>query len=111
MATLSEALAFVEESGERYYEAELLRLQAEFQLQEGREAEAEASLHSALRVARRQKAKGWEVRAANTLARLWHKQGKGTEARQLLSPLYEWFDEGCGTPDLEEAAALLAPDA
>ncbi len=46
-------------------------------------------------------------RAVTRLARLWHSQGKTTEARDLLAPVYGWFTEGFDTADLKEAKALL----
>jgi predicted ATPase len=49
----------------------------------------------------------WELRASTCLARLWRDQGKRTEARDLLAPIYGWFTEGFDTPDLKEAKALL----
>jgi predicted ATPase len=67
----------------------------------------EASLRTAIEVARTQCAKGWELRAAGALARLWRDQGKRTEARDLLRPIYGWFTEGFDTLDLKEAKALL----
>ncbi len=48
-----------------------------------------------------------ELRTATSLARLWHSQGKITEARDLLAPVYGWFTEGFDTADLKEAKALL----
>jgi predicted ATPase len=69
--------------------------------------QAEACFHRALDVARRQQARAWELRAAMSLSRLWQQQGKGEEARDLLSPLYGWFTEGFETVDLQEAKALL----
>lgn len=30
-----------------------------------------------------------------------------TKASELLAPIYSWFPEGVGTPDWEEAKALL----
>ena len=45
--------------------------------------------------------------AAMSLARLWHKQGKSTEARELLAGIYGWFTEGLDTPDLIDAKTLL----
>ena len=42
-----------------------------------------------------------------SLARLWQKQGKGTQAHELLSGIYGWFTEGFETPDLIDAKALL----
>ena len=53
-------------------------------------------------------AKFWELRAAISLARLWHAQGKRDAARDLLAPIYGWFAEGFDTPVLKDAKALLA---
>jgi predicted ATPase len=47
------------------------------------------------------------LRAASSLARLWTEVGRRDEARNLLAPVYGWFTEGFGTPDLKEAKALL----
>ena len=58
-------------------------------------------------IARSQSARSLELRAALDLARLWHYQGKRTEARHLLAPIYGWFTEGFETPVLKEAKALL----
>ena len=109
LALLTEALAIVERTQERWFEAELHRLRAEALLAGSPRdvAEAEASLRRALAVAREQGAKFWELRAAITLARLWRDQGKRREARDLLAPVYGWFTEGFDTLDLKEAKALL----
>jgi predicted ATPase len=42
-----------------------------------------------------------------SLCRLWQRQGKRAEARELLAPIYGWFTEGFDTADLQEAKALL----
>ena len=42
-----------------------------------------------------------------SLALLWQQQGRTTEARDLLAPVYNWFTEGFDTTDLKEAKALL----
>jgi predicted ATPase len=34
-------------------------------------------------------------------------QGKRTDARDLLAPIYCWFTEGLDTPVLQEARALV----
>ena len=52
-------------------------------------------------------AKSWELRAAMSLARLWHNQGNCDEARDLLTPVYDWFRKGLDTLDLKEAKRLL----
>jgi predicted ATPase len=69
--------------------------------------EAEGCFWKALDTARRQQAKSLELRAAMSLSRLWRQQGKQEEAHQLLADIYGWFTEGFGTPDLQEAKALL----
>jgi class 3 adenylate cyclase/predicted ATPase len=106
-----EALAIMDETGERYYEAELYRLKGVLLLQEGaghKVSEVEASFLQALAVARHQQAKALELRAAMSLSRLWQQQGKQAEAREILEPIYGWFTEGFETADLQEAKALLA---
>ena len=86
---LAEARAIVDKTGERFWEAELHRLEGELTLQctlpspELSFAEAESSFHKALEVARRQEAKSLELRAATSLARLWQQQGKKAEAHQI----------------------------
>ena len=109
MAALEEALALTEQTGERYYEAELYRPKGERLLQHIAPdvSQAEACFHQALAIARRQQAKSLELRAAMSLARLWQCQGKRVEARQLLADVYGWFTEGFDTADLQEAKALL----
>ena len=106
-AVLRDALALVERTGIRYHAAELYRLEGE--LSRGRDDEhAEDCFLRALQVARVQEAKSFELRAALSLARLWQKQGRRAEARDLLAPVYGWFTEGFDTADLKEAKALLA---
>jgi predicted ATPase len=112
---LTEALAAVNATGERFYEAELYRLTGELTLQKLNDPgstfkggkEAEECFQKALNVARGQSAKSLELRAATSLARLWQSQGKETEARDLLAPVYDWFTEGFDTADLKDAKALL----
>jgi hypothetical protein len=58
-------------------------------------------------IAVEQEAKLWELRAAVRLARLRRDQGRHAEAYDLLAPVYGWFTEGFGTPDLKDAKALL----
>ena len=95
--------------GEHLWDAELARLRGEILLDqdEGRTEEPERLFHEALEIARRQEAKGWELRSATSLARLWQRQGKQAEARDVLQPVYGWFTEGFGTRDLKDAKALL----
>ena len=107
LRTLAEALTLVNETDERYYEAELYRLKGRLLLLQGDEDGAEASLHKAVEVAHRQQARLWELRAVIDLSRLWQKQGKTTEAQKKLEKIYDWFTEGFNTPDLMEANKML----
>jgi predicted ATPase len=108
---LAEALAFIHTSGERWWEAECHRLWGECllaQKEPKHEAgEVAARLQHALDIARHQHARSLELCAAMSLSRLWQRQGKREEARQLLAEVYDWFTEGFDTADLQEAKALL----
>jgi predicted ATPase len=73
----------------------------------GLRTEAETYFHRALNIARQQQAKSLELRAATSLSRLWQRQGRHAEARQLLAEIYDWFTEGFDTADLQETKALL----
>jgi predicted ATPase len=110
LATLAEALAVVERTGDRRDEAEIHRLKGEFLLRQAVPAapQAETCFRQALDVAHRQEAKALELRTAMSLSRLWQHQGKRAEAYELLAPIYSWFTEGLDTADLQEAKALLA---
>ncbi len=109
LRVIAEALDHVAQTGIVYYEAELHRLDAglRLRLDTPDEQRAEASFRRALETAGRQQAKSWELRAATSLARLWGKQGRRTEALELLAPVYGWFTEGFDTADLKDAKALL----
>ena len=70
-------------------------------------AKAEESFRTALAIARKQGTRGYELRAATSLARLWGEKSRRGEARELLAPVYGWFTEGFDTLDLKDARALL----
>jgi predicted ATPase len=112
LAGLAEAEALVDQTGEYLYLAELFRVKGEL-LQKavdgGRQTREtpEAYFLRALEITRQQQAKSLELRAAISLSRLWHRQGKRQAAHQLLAETYSWFTEGFDTADLQEAKALL----
>jgi class 3 adenylate cyclase/tetratricopeptide (TPR) repeat protein len=107
LVAIREGLERVEATGERQWESELYRLEGLALLRQNEVESGQAALHEALRVARQQQAKAWELRAATTLARFWGEQGRRAEARELLAPVYNWFAEGFDTADLKQAKALL----
>jgi class 3 adenylate cyclase/predicted ATPase len=104
-----EAIALIERSKERWYESEIHRIAGEVAWisSSSNAAKAEAFLQRALTIAREQQAKSWELRAALSMARLWHELGNQQQAHDLLAPVYGWFTEGFDTPDLKQAKTLL----
>ena len=100
-------MQIVEKKGERWLEAELYRHKGRLSVRCGYSETPEELYRKALSIAEEQEAKLWELRAATSLARLWGEQGRRTEARDLLAPVYGWFTEGFDTADLKEAKALL----
>jgi predicted ATPase len=106
---IAEALEFVARTGERDYEEEVHRVKGELLLARSPPdpAGAETSFRQALDIARQRSAKSFELRAAMSLARLWQRQGRERDARDLLAPVYDWFTEGFDTRDLRQAKALL----
>jgi class 3 adenylate cyclase/predicted ATPase len=106
---IREATTAVESTKEKLWETEIYRTAGEIALlsPESNATEAEANFARALRVARTQQAKSWELRAAMGMARLLHAEGKRYEARRVLASVYGWFTEGFDTLDLKEAESLL----
>jgi predicted ATPase len=109
LSTLTDEIARTPQAGKSFYEAELYRIRGDLllKLTAPDEVQAEGCFQNALKVAREQSAKSLELRAAMSLSRLWQRQGKTTEAQQLLKEIYGWFTEGFGTADLKEAKVLL----
>ena len=105
LATLTKALAAVERSGERHWQAELLRLQGDLAETVGPadEAEAESCYRRAIAIARDQGAKSLELRATMSLARLLERQGKLAMARDLVREIRGSFAEGPPTLDMHAA--------
>jgi predicted ATPase/DNA-binding winged helix-turn-helix (wHTH) protein len=110
LTALAEAMTLIAATEERWWEAEVYRLQGVLllQLPIPDVGQAEACFQQALDVARRQQAKALELRAALSLARLWQEQGQRTAARQLLAEISGWFTEGFDTADLQAAQTVLA---
>jgi class 3 adenylate cyclase/predicted ATPase len=109
LEAVAEALVEVKRTGERFYQAELIRVEGELRLmREKPEFEAsEDCFRRAILIARNQGAKSWEVRATTSLARLLAKRDRRVEARAMLAEIYGWFTEGFDTADLKDAKALL----
>ena len=110
MRCIGEAMTAVETTKEKWCEAEIHRTAGEIELTlpERDPAKAQAHFERAIAVSRAQKAKSWELRAATSSgSNCWGDQGKRHQARDFLSPIYDWFTEGFETLDLKEAKSLL----
>jgi len=109
LTAVAEGIAIAEETGERLYEARLLRLKGELllALDSANAAAAERCLRDAIEASSQQGTKSFQLRATTSLARLLAKQGNREEARAMLAQIYHWFTEGFNTADLKDAKALL----
>ncbi len=109
LRVIGEALERARTTGERVWEAELVRLEGELRLAAAPDdvAEAMECFRRAIEIARGQAARSWELRAASSLARLLVAAGRRDEARRTLAGVHDWFTEGFDTADLGEAKALL----
>ena len=107
LAMIEDSLANAERTGDCWHLADAHRIKGDLHKLAGDNAAAEAVYRRAMDIARAQMAKGWELRAATSLARLWQSQGKTQDANDVLQPVYDWFAEGLDTADLIEAKALL----
>ena len=106
---IDKAMTAMQTTKERWCEAEAHRVAGEITLKSPQRdmAKAQAHFEHSLAVARAQKAKSWELRAATSMARLLREQGRRQTAHDLLAPVYDWFTEGFDTNDLRNAKALL----
>lgn len=108
LEVLDESFAAVEDSGERFYEAELFRLKGELlQEQKSDDGHIERYFSQAIDIARHQEAKWWELRATVSLSRWYRQQGRADDTRGALANIQRWFSEGYHTADMADARALL----
>jgi predicted ATPase len=107
---LDAALAELERTDQRWYEAEMHRIRAEILLKRGPAdtAAAEQSLHAAIAIAQSQKARSFELRAALALAKLYRSTNHDADAHAVLAPAVEGFPPTQQFPELTEAQSLLA---
>ena len=108
LAAAREGLETQDRTGQHRWEAELHRFEGIALFGLNRIEDAQNALEQALRIARSQQAKSYELRAATSLARLWGEQGRRAEAHKLLASVYGWFTEGFDSADLNDAATLLS---
>ena len=89
LALVVDQIAEIEQSGQRWLEAELHRRHAELLILRAPpdETAAEAAFVRALGIARAEHARLFELRAAIGLAQLYQSQGKMDAARDVLAPV------------------------
>ena len=107
VAAADDAIAYAEGTDSDWCLADLHRIRGEALDGADRRGDAAGAFEDAIRIARAQSAKFWELRAATALARLRAEAGRRQDARALLAPVYDWFTEGFDTADLKRAKALL----
>lgn len=112
LEVLSDALSDIASTHEHNYEPELHRIRGEVLASAvsgplRSDQEAEASLRAALRLAREQRARALELRAALSLDAFLRDRGRPEEGRALLQRSYDSFTEGWETPDLRAARAAI----
>lgn len=111
---VAEAETEMNESDERWWEAELLRVRGELWLasdtavRSQRAHEAETCFERAIEIAQRQQSVSLALRSTTRLAALWQDTDRQAEGYRRLAELYAWFQEGLDTPDLQAAEQLLA---
>ncbi|HZZ62057.1 MAG TPA: AAA family ATPase [Roseiarcus sp.] len=110
LAIIDETLATCDRTGYRAFEAELHRVRGEMLLR--RDAAdsdtAEGEFHSAINVAREQRARSFGLRAALSLAKLDQSLNRPANAHAVLAPALEGFSPTPQMPEILEAELLLA---
>ena len=106
---LAEAATVMDQKGQVYWESELYRLRGRLATMVARDnpEAAAAEYQRAISIARERSTKLLELRATTDFARLLAKHGDLAKAKELLSPVLDWFTGDFDTPDLCEAKTLL----
>ena len=109
LVELGEILTETSSTEQRMFDAELHRIRGEILLKRdpSNTAPAEEAFLTAIAVAHQQKAKSFELRAALSLAKLYHATGRHTDAHKALAPALEGFSPTPEFTEIAEAQALL----
>jgi predicted ATPase len=109
LTTLDAQLATIEQTGQRWFDAEVDRVRGELllKLQRPDIAAAESAFMRAIKIARSQQTRTFELRAALSLAKLYATTGRDQVASELLVPALVGFNAGPEVPEVEEARRIL----
>ena len=91
LSHVDRALDYVKRSGEQFAHSELYRVKGVLLASLCRIEEAKKCLSRALQIARRQRARTWELTAAISLSQVLNSQGEFDKSLALLQPLYNEF--------------------
>ena len=113
IAILDEALATVDRTGYRAFEAELHRARGEILLRRdpASPAPAEEAFLTAVAVAKQQAARSFELRGALALAKLYQSTSRPVEAYSVLAPALDGFPSGRRAGDEGASASSETADA
>jgi predicted ATPase len=109
LQVLEEACVLMQSTGERWWEAEILRLQGVFLLQQPQHdvKAVDACFRQAMQTARHQGAQLWQLRTALSWSALCARHATSTEVYRSLRDAYAWFTEGHDLMDLQQAREQL----
>ena len=110
LETVNKAIKFGEKSDDQLYLSEIYRLKGELiNVKNGNSSlsEVENLIEKSLQIAKKQKAKSFELRTSLSIANLWKAKGKLSDGKKLVANVYKWFKEGHETRDLLEAKNLI----
>src|SRR5215471_1345735 len=110
LSRIDEALALAGETGERWSDASLHRCRGEILLKRdpANTAPAEDAFLTAIAVAQQQTARSFELRAALSLAKLYHSTDRRADAHAVLASALNGFSPTPEFPEIAEAQTLLA---
>jgi class 3 adenylate cyclase/tetratricopeptide (TPR) repeat protein len=109
LATLDAQITAIEQTGERWFYAEVYRMRAELLLKQHPPniAAAELAFLRAIEISRDQQTKTFELRAALALAKMYRTTDRHDAVREFLVPALAGFDACGDVPEVEEAEWLL----
>jgi class 3 adenylate cyclase/tetratricopeptide (TPR) repeat protein len=109
LTRIDEALALAGETGDHWTDAFLYRVRGEILLKRdpANTSPAEDAFLTAIAIAQQQKARSFELRAALSLAKLYHSTDRPADAHALLASALEGFSPTPEFPEIAEAQMLL----
>ena len=109
LTTLDAQLVAIEQTGQRWFDSEVQRVRGELllKLTPPDVAAAESAFMRAIKIARSQQTRTFELRAALSLAKLYKTTGRDQVASEVLVPTLAGFNAGPEVPEVEEAQRLL----